>query len=592
MGIANVTLYARWTALAHTVSYDGNTSSAGTTPNDGGSYTEGQTVIVLGNTGSLRKSGYYFAGWNTASGGGGTSYAPGASYFMGTADVTLYAQWTQNLNTALQGVGMSMRVMTIIPSARTASYRGMFLTAYGMSETEVTQGDYQAVRGVNPNTGSPYGVGPAYPVTYISWFDMARFCNALSKLCGMLPVYDEVTWAADFGKDGFYLPTEAQWEYAAGGPNHTTWSLGNTFIAADYVYNRYPTGSLPVKSRLANGFGLYDMSGNSWEWCHDWYASSGYPWTGQTDPNGPASGSDSPSRRVLRGGAWDNNESTSLRCDFRARIDPAVATNANSGFRVAVGGHSLWGSGSYSVTYSGNGSTGGTAPTDPFLYSQGQTATVLGNLGPFVKAGYNFSGWNTAANGSGTLYAPGATLSIGTTNVTLYATWASAILTVAGNGTPGYGGEGGPATSAQLNYIQSVAVDSSGNIYIVNQGNNRVLKVDTSGTISRFAGTGAGGYSGDGGLASSAQLNGPWGVAVDSSGNVYIAEQGNHIIRKVNTSGIISTVVGTGTAGYSGDNGPATSAMLDNPHDVFVDSSGNLYIADFNNYRIRKVSAP
>jgi streptogramin lyase len=166
------------------------------------------------------------------------------------------------------------------------------------------------------------------------------------------------------------------------------------------------------------------------------------------------------------------------------------------------------------------------------------------------------------------------------------------ISTVAGNGTPGYGGEGGPATSAQLNYIQSVAVDSSGNIYIVNQGNNRVLKVDTSGTISRFAGTGAGGYSGDGGLASSAQLNGPWGVAVDSSGNVYIAEQGNHIIRKVNTSGIISTVVGTGTAGYSGDNGPATSAMLDNPHDVFVDSSGNLYIADFNNYRIRKVSAP
>ncbi len=112
-----------------------------------------------------------------------------------------------------------------------------------------------------------------------------------------------------------------------------------------------------------------------------------------------------------------------------------------------------------------------------------------------------------------------------------------------------------------------------------------------AGDISTVAGTGTGGFGGDGGPATSAQLNFPTGVAVDSSGNLFIADTGNDRIRKVDTSGNISTVAGTGTPGFSGDGGPATSAQLNFPAGIAVDSSGNLFIADAENHRIRKVEA-
>ncbi|MHC1685848.1 MAG: DUF4073 domain-containing protein [Clostridiaceae bacterium] len=162
------------------------------------------------------------------------------------------------------------------------------------------------------------------------------------------------------------------------------------------------------------------------------------------------------------------------------------------------------------------------------------------------------------------------------------------ISTVAGSGTQGYSGDGGAATSAQIATPTGVAVDSSGNIYIADRLNNRIRKVDTSGNISTVAGSATGGYSGDGGAATSAQLYSPYGVAVDSSGNIYIADTLNNRIRKVDaTSGNISTVAGGGAE--IGDGGPATSAQLYQPHGVAVDSSGNIYIADRLNYCIRKV---
>ena len=164
------------------------------------------------------------------------------------------------------------------------------------------------------------------------------------------------------------------------------------------------------------------------------------------------------------------------------------------------------------------------------------------------------------------------------------------ISTVAGNGYPSYSGDGISATSAELNDPPGVAVDSAGNIYIADQGNNRIRKVDTSGNISTVAGNGTGGYSGDGGAAISAELYDPTGVAVDSAGNIYIADSSNNRIRKVNTSGNISTVAGNGTGGYSGDGAAATSAELYDPTGVAVDSAGNIYIAEQNNNRIRKVS--
>ena len=169
------------------------------------------------------------------------------------------------------------------------------------------------------------------------------------------------------------------------------------------------------------------------------------------------------------------------------------------------------------------------------------------------------------------------------------------ITTVAGNGTSGYSGDGGAATSAELNYPISVAVDGSDNLYIVDYNNTVIRKVATNGTISTVAGNGITGYSGDGGAATSAELNGLIGVAVDGGGNLYIADPGNNRIRKVSTNGIITPVAGNGYnagigGGYSGDGGAATSAALYYPQSVYVDGSGNLYIADAGNNRIRKVS--
>jgi RHS repeat-associated protein len=162
------------------------------------------------------------------------------------------------------------------------------------------------------------------------------------------------------------------------------------------------------------------------------------------------------------------------------------------------------------------------------------------------------------------------------------------IETVAGNGTPDYSGDGGPAIEAQL-FSSDVTVDASGNLYIADSGNHRIRKVDTSGIITTVAGNGTSGYSGDGGPATQAQLNYPWGVAVDASGNLYIIDSGNYRIRKVDTSGIITTVAGNGTGGYSGDGGPAIEAQLYGLRGIAVDASGNLYIADYNTQRVRKV---
>src|ERR1035441_1021204 len=164
------------------------------------------------------------------------------------------------------------------------------------------------------------------------------------------------------------------------------------------------------------------------------------------------------------------------------------------------------------------------------------------------------------------------------------------ISTVAGSGTARFTGDGGPAASAQINGPFDVAVDSAGNLYIADTGNEVVRKVSSDGTMSTVAGTGTRGYLGDGGAALSAWLDGPEGVTVDAAGTLYIADTFNGRVRRVGTDGIISTVAGVGSTGiYSGDGGPAKSAALSLPTDIAVDGAGNLYIADFGNTRIRVV---
>jgi sugar lactone lactonase YvrE len=174
---------------------------------------------------------------------------------------------------------------------------------------------------------------------------------------------------------------------------------------------------------------------------------------------------------------------------------------------------------------------------------------------------------------------------------------AGIITTIAGDTTGvnigtnyGYNGDGILATTAKLNYPADIAFDALGNLYISDQYNERIRKVNTSGIIATVAGNGTQGYSGDGAFATAAKLSLPGGLAFDALGNLYIADGGNNCIRMINTLGNISTIAGNGATNYSGDNGYATAAALNRPTSLAFDVSGNLYIADTYNNLIRKVN--
>ncbi|HUB79243.1 MAG TPA: IPT/TIG domain-containing protein [Bryobacteraceae bacterium] len=207
----------------------------------------------------------------------------------------------------------------------------------------------------------------------------------------------------------------------------------------------------------------------------------------------------------------------------------------------------------------------------------------LGDGGPAIDAQIGTI-QGVATDGAGNVYLSDTTHNlvrrIGTTGL---------ITTVAGTGTEGFSGDGGPATGAQLHFPYGLAVDVNGNLYIADLGNNRVRRVSPDGTIQTFAGSAGEGSSGDGGPAISAQMLSPRNLAIDSSGNVYISEFGAHRVRKVTPDGAISTAAGTGIAGFAGDYGPATAAQLAFPTGLACDNSGNIYIADSENRRIRQV---
>jgi len=165
------------------------------------------------------------------------------------------------------------------------------------------------------------------------------------------------------------------------------------------------------------------------------------------------------------------------------------------------------------------------------------------------------------------------------------------ISTIAGMGHFGSTGDGGPATAARLAAPSNIVVDPIGNIYFIEALSHKIRLIDDTGKISTVAGNGTAGFAGDGGLAINASLSYPSGLLLDAGGNLYIGDYGNNRVRKIDTNGFISTFAGNGTAAFAGDGGSATAAKLNGPSSIAIDKYGNIFISDMNNYRVRKVDA-
>ena len=211
------------------------------------------------------------------------------------------------------------------------------------------------------------------------------------------------------------------------------------------------------------------------------------------------------------------------------------------------------------------------------------TAGFSGDGGP-AGASQLSNPWGIAVDKTGTIY-----FADSDNNRVRLIDATGRITTKVGDGTAGFSGDGAPSTAARVSAPAGLAADAAGNIYIADAGNNRIRKIDVAGVITTVAGTGVAGFSGDGGKATLAQLNDPLGVAVDAAGNLYIADETNSRIRRVDVSGVITTIAGTGVAGFSGDGAEATKATINFPRAVAVDAGGNVYIADTRSLRVRRI---
>ena len=262
----------------------------------------------------------------------------------------------------------------------------------------------------------------------------------------------------------------------------------------------------------------------------------------------------------------------------------SVATDAAGNVYVAdVGNHRL-----RRIDTAGVISTIAGTGEDGFSGDGGPAMPVTMRGGPATEAALYYPA-GVAVDGAGNVYVADA----GNNRVRRIDT-AGVISTFAGTGEEGFSGDGGPATEAALSFPVSLAVDAAGNVYVAGYESSRVRRIDTAGVISTFAGTGENGFSGDGGPATEAQFyvgnDGFLFVATDAAGNVYVADVGNHRLRRIDTAGVISTIAGTGEGGFSGDGGPATEAQLRGPAGVAVDGAGNVYIADPGNHLVRKLT--
>jgi len=325
MGATNITLYAKWSLIpTYNVTYNGNGNTGGSVPTDSLTYQQSATITVKGNTGGLMKAGYIFAGWNTSDDGNGTNYDQAATFAIGTNNVILYAKW------------VLIPTLKYVPagSFQQGGYTS-YVSAFRMSEHEIHRTQFLAVMGADPSYNTYVS---DEPVQRINWYHAIAFCNKLSIAEGLTPTYiisdvdfttiayadvptdANATWDAavcNWAANGYRLPTEMEWMWAAmgapadgqdGGINTTGYlkafageGLGGS--VGDYAWYNGNSGNdtHSFGEKKANELGLFDMSGNVWEWCWDWYA--GYPVGLKENYTGPVSGVS----RIKRGGSRIDN---------------------------------------------------------------------------------------------------------------------------------------------------------------------------------------------------------------------------------------------------------------------------------------------
>ncbi|MEI6715375.1 MAG: immunoglobulin domain-containing protein [Verrucomicrobiota bacterium] len=464
---------------------------------------------------------------------------------------------------------------------------GVVLSPYYMSVKDTTKAQWDVVRtwGLsNGYTDLSVGAGKAsnHPVQTVSWYDAVKWANAASEKEGLTPCYkvggavyrtgssDTVT--CDWSADGYRLPTEAEWEVAArGGLTGKRFPLGdeishsqaNYYASSEYLYDlsgltaggyhpAYAAGGAPntspVGSFAANGYGIYDMAGNVGQWCWNWYEGS---LASGSDPRGADSGTS----RVLRGGDWDS-VADNARCGFRYSTSPNNAFRLN-GFRLARGAAPGGGSvavstGGLVTTTGGGGGNGGTLQVD--VQPQGAD--------------------NFAAGGTLTL---SVSVSGGAGNLKYrwYRVQEPVFKRIAGSKNADL--VNGSGEQARFHNPEGMATDGVGNVYVADAQNHAVRKISASGDVTTLAGgNGAGLTNGSGSVA---QFDSPSAVAVDKSGNVYVADTGNRVIRKIATNGEVST--------FAGDGAFESFGKLSG---ITVDGFGNLYVADADNQVIWKIT--
>jgi sugar lactone lactonase YvrE len=287
------------------------------------------------------------------------------------------------------------------------------------------------------------------------------------------------------------------------------------------------------------------------------------------------------------GYSGDGGPATSAELGFAFSTANGVGVDSSANLYIADGANN--------VVREVTASTGIITTVAGCCESTGGNQGYAGDGGAATASGVELNDPNgVAVDSSGNIYIADR----GNDVIRIVSAATGVISTVAGccepTGMAGYSGDGGPATSAELTTPTGVAVDSTGNFYIADFGNSVIRKVTIStGIITTVAGNGTEGYTGDGGQATSAELHNPTGIALDSGGNLYIVDSANNVVRKVTVAtGIITTLAGDGSAGYSGDGGPATAAEMNAPFGLALDSAGNVYVADYANTVIREVMVP